>query len=281
MAAGLPTTVQDDSHIAAMIERHFEDHKDYCVVTGSSKSLAAKILNNLINNIEAFQQAKKLKEDLTESEAVTESLAKFASIFKEEGAETQDFNKQGDEVKPAAEDKVSEERTVIQVKMTNAGNKQTSHTTVMQSEILDTDDSRHRDNASLSSVIPVTEGMEFDESLTMQSEVLVTKGVESKESTAMHTGISITETMDIATTTVPAVKHRLSVTSDIETEEIKAVPAGISATEVKKITGTTAETKDSKESTAAVILGCQVKKIWRLQKVQCSLGYQPKMTGGL
>ncbi|XP_070546201.1 uncharacterized protein [Ptychodera flava] len=43
MAAGLPTTVQDDSHIAAMIEKHFDEHEDYCIVTGTPDNLAAKI----------------------------------------------------------------------------------------------------------------------------------------------------------------------------------------------------------------------------------------------
>ncbi|XP_070549216.1 uncharacterized protein [Ptychodera flava] len=111
MAAGLPTTVQDDSHIATMVERHFKEHADHCIATDEVDNLAAKINKTLVHNIEAFQQAEKLKLDLTENEAVTESLAKFASVFKEEEAGTRNSDKQGIVVKSNAQDKVSGERT--------------------------------------------------------------------------------------------------------------------------------------------------------------------------
>ncbi|XP_070549199.1 uncharacterized protein [Ptychodera flava] len=88
MAAGLPTTVQDDSHIAAMIERHFEEHKDYCVVRNETDKLTSKINENLTKNSVAVQNAKWLKEDLAKSEAVTESLAKFASSLTDEDGKT-------------------------------------------------------------------------------------------------------------------------------------------------------------------------------------------------
>ncbi|XP_070549133.1 filamin A-interacting protein 1-like [Ptychodera flava] len=87
MAAGLPTTVQDDSHIAAMIDRHFEEHKDNCVVRNETEELTSKIIENLTKNNVAVKNAKLLKENLAESEDVTESLAKFASSLTDEDGE--------------------------------------------------------------------------------------------------------------------------------------------------------------------------------------------------
>ncbi|XP_070546439.1 uncharacterized protein [Ptychodera flava] len=89
MAAGLPTTVQDDSHIAAMIDRHFQNHTHYCIVSNDTVKLTSKIIRNLTKSNVAVKQAKELKEDLATSEAVTESLATFASLLTEKGLETQ------------------------------------------------------------------------------------------------------------------------------------------------------------------------------------------------
>ncbi|XP_070549192.1 uncharacterized protein [Ptychodera flava] len=246
MAAGLPTTVQDDSHIAAMIEKHFEDHKDYCVVTGSSKSLAAKILNNLINNIEAFEQAKKLKEDLTENEAVTESLAKFASIFKEGGAETQNSDKQEDVAKSAVVDAGSQERTP----MPSARSERTSEIMTRQHEILITEKREMRKHTPMPSGIPVTEdtgytkGVGTEETTVGPPEISDRVDVDTEETTAMQPGISdrvnedteettamhpgISDRVDVETEGTTALQPGISDRVDVETEGAKAVQPGIS-----------------------------------------------------
>ncbi|XP_070546261.1 uncharacterized protein [Ptychodera flava] len=84
MAAGLPTRVQDDSHIASMIEKHFPMHTDVCVMTCKETCMDQKISKCLTSNTVAFHHARNLKEDFSQSEVVTKSLAKFASVFKEE-----------------------------------------------------------------------------------------------------------------------------------------------------------------------------------------------------
>ncbi|XP_070550090.1 uncharacterized protein [Ptychodera flava] len=84
MAAGLPTRVQDDSHIASMIKKHFPMHTDFCVMTSHQTHMEQEISRSLTSNTEAFDHAKILKEDFSQSEVVTESLAKFAAVFKEE-----------------------------------------------------------------------------------------------------------------------------------------------------------------------------------------------------
>ncbi|XP_070545669.1 uncharacterized protein [Ptychodera flava] len=125
MAAGLPTTVQDDSHIAAMIKRHFVEHEDYCIVAGTQENVAAKITKNLVYNSDAFKKAKRLKEDLTESKAVTESLAKFVSIFTGGEARTQDSDKQDVAVNCGMIDRVSGKKTMKQANVMTTENVQT------------------------------------------------------------------------------------------------------------------------------------------------------------
>ncbi|XP_070546521.1 uncharacterized protein [Ptychodera flava] len=61
MAAGLPTRVQDDSHIASMIEKHFPMHTDVCVMTCKETCRDQKISKCLTSKTEAFIHARILK----------------------------------------------------------------------------------------------------------------------------------------------------------------------------------------------------------------------------
>ncbi|XP_070550092.1 myosin-7-like isoform X1 [Ptychodera flava] len=81
MAAGLPTRVQEGSHIACMIEKHFPMHKDFCVMTPQKTCMDNKISRCLTSNTDAFDHARSLKEDFIKSKVVIKSFAKFASVF--------------------------------------------------------------------------------------------------------------------------------------------------------------------------------------------------------
>ncbi|XP_070545704.1 uro-adherence factor A-like [Ptychodera flava] len=238
MAAGLPITVQEDSHIAAMIERYFDEHEDYCIVAGTPENLAAKITKNLVHNNKAFKKAKRLKKDFSESKAVTESLAKFVSIFKGGEAGTQDSDKQ-----------------VIQpdIRATEV----TKRTEDVQMPV--TGDKECEDSMKeMPAVTSVTQDMEVTKTPAVNSGMSVTKDVEiteNPESTTMHPWISVredmetTETMavaemsitkDMETTNTKAVHHEMSVTEDLEMTETTAMNFGMSVAKDVEITETTA-----------------------------------------
>ncbi|XP_070557113.1 uncharacterized protein [Ptychodera flava] len=82
MAFGLPTSVDEDSHLGHFVIKHLEMHIDYCVVSTGKGKLSEKISQHLQETPLAFKKAKALKTALTKCEAITENFAKFASLFK-------------------------------------------------------------------------------------------------------------------------------------------------------------------------------------------------------
>ncbi|XP_070575682.1 myosin-13-like [Ptychodera flava] len=81
MASGLPTAVDEDSHIAHFITKYFEDHADNCVVRSPEKNLSDRIVKYLKNTAVAFKKAKQLKTDLVNSEVISTSYATFATLL--------------------------------------------------------------------------------------------------------------------------------------------------------------------------------------------------------
>ncbi|XP_070569238.1 uncharacterized protein [Ptychodera flava] len=75
---GLPTVFNDCSELANFIKYHFEEHEaDWIAEDGLPK----KILQHLKDPSKAFKKAKRLKVDLLQSEVVSGSYAKFASLL--------------------------------------------------------------------------------------------------------------------------------------------------------------------------------------------------------
>ncbi|XP_070546139.1 DNA ligase 1-like [Ptychodera flava] len=95
MASGLPTTVCDDSHIASLITKYFEEYEDFCVV--EAKKLSSKITDKLNKISKGFKQAKLLKRSLVESEAIQKSLANFTAMLKRDEILTSTFTKINEE----------------------------------------------------------------------------------------------------------------------------------------------------------------------------------------
>ncbi|XP_070557115.1 uro-adherence factor A-like isoform X2 [Ptychodera flava] len=83
MAFGLPTSVDEDSHLGHFVMKYLEMHIDYCVVRICEDKLSKKISQHLQDTPLAFTKAKDLKTALTKCEAITESFAKFASLLTE------------------------------------------------------------------------------------------------------------------------------------------------------------------------------------------------------
>ncbi|XP_070570585.1 uncharacterized protein [Ptychodera flava] len=83
MTFGLPTSVDEDSHLAHLLMKHLEMHFDYCVVRSGEDKLSKKISQHLKETPMAFKKAKALKTARTKCEAITESFAKFASLLQE------------------------------------------------------------------------------------------------------------------------------------------------------------------------------------------------------
>ncbi|XP_070545709.1 uncharacterized protein [Ptychodera flava] len=163
MAAGLPTTVQDDSHIAGMIDRHFKYHKDYCVVRKESHELNCKIKNLTENNI-AIQNAKQVKEALAKNEAMTESLAKFASLLTDKDAETQ---------KSDNNDTTEMQETVeVQPGIIARKHKETTEITEVQPGRTSSEDRETKEITAAHSVMSVTEGVDTKNPTIMQYNVM-------------------------------------------------------------------------------------------------------------
>ncbi|XP_070573959.1 uncharacterized protein [Ptychodera flava] len=81
MVSGLPTAVDENSHLAHFIMEHFEDHTDDSIVKSPEKNLSEKIVNHLQNTHVAFKKAKCLKTDLVNSEVISTSYARFATLL--------------------------------------------------------------------------------------------------------------------------------------------------------------------------------------------------------
>ncbi|XP_070575125.1 uncharacterized protein [Ptychodera flava] len=83
MAFGLPTAVDEDSHLAHFVMKYLDMHVDYCVVRIGEGKLLEKISQHLEETPVALKKAKAMKTALINCEAITHSFAKFASLLKE------------------------------------------------------------------------------------------------------------------------------------------------------------------------------------------------------
>ncbi|XP_070566746.1 uncharacterized protein [Ptychodera flava] len=81
MVSGLPTAVDENSHLAHFIMKYFEDHADYSIVKSPEQNLSETILKHLQNTRMAFKKAKQLKTDLQNSEVISTSHAEFATLL--------------------------------------------------------------------------------------------------------------------------------------------------------------------------------------------------------
>ncbi|XP_070573833.1 putative leucine-rich repeat-containing protein DDB_G0290503 [Ptychodera flava] len=81
MVSGLPTAVYENSHLAHFIIEHFEDHADYSIVRSPEENLSDTIVKHLKNTAVAFKKAKQLKTDLVNSEVISTSYARFATLL--------------------------------------------------------------------------------------------------------------------------------------------------------------------------------------------------------
>ncbi|XP_070567000.1 uncharacterized protein [Ptychodera flava] len=83
MAFGLPTAVNEDSHLAHFVMKYLEMHVNDCVVRTGKGKLPEKILQHLEETPVAFKKAKAVKTalKLMNCEAVTQNFAKFASLL--------------------------------------------------------------------------------------------------------------------------------------------------------------------------------------------------------
>ncbi|XP_070546520.1 uncharacterized protein [Ptychodera flava] len=250
MAAGLPTTVQDDSHIAAMIDRHFQNHTHYCIVSNDTVKLTSKIIRNLTKSNVAVQNAKLLKEDLAESEAVTESLARFASSLTDEDTETQTSVENGKtEMKKNRQEKctalvtepvmaiiegstTTETDALISSRPPVNNNEKTIKTTGVESETCTvTDYVGTTESTAIQSGISVTEVIETAETCrTVIPGISVTEDIGSRytQAKAVQPGISLTEGLETKTTT--ALQHGISIIEDIETAGTTEVHPGMPST---------------------------------------------------
>ncbi|XP_070549125.1 myb-like protein X [Ptychodera flava] len=227
MAAGLPTTVQDDSHIAGFISKYFKYHEVYSVT--ESENLAAKITLNLTKSIQAFEQAMVLKDDLLESAAVAESFANFASLFKEEKVRQ----------KHNLKEEVKEERQRSQQKevpkMSERGDAQ--YSTLGEHEMRSKDKIKPEIHPEMTATTH-KESTLLVESSTVQSQMSSKKDAVLKETTAGKPGESATDCKEITDTT--AVEPGESATDGKEITDTTAGKPGESATDCKEITDTTA-----------------------------------------
>ncbi|XP_070566977.1 titin homolog [Ptychodera flava] len=81
MAFGLPTAVDEESHLAHFVMKYLDLWADYCIVRNGEDKLSSKITQHLEQMPESFKKAKALKMDLQNCEAITQSFAKFASVL--------------------------------------------------------------------------------------------------------------------------------------------------------------------------------------------------------
>ncbi|XP_070556944.1 uncharacterized protein [Ptychodera flava] len=82
MVFGLPTSVDEDSHLGHFVMKYLDMHVDYCVVRTGAEKLSEKMSQHLQDTPLAFKKAKALKTDMMKCEVITQSFAKFASLLK-------------------------------------------------------------------------------------------------------------------------------------------------------------------------------------------------------
>ncbi|XP_070556867.1 kinectin-like [Ptychodera flava] len=82
MVFGLPTSVDEDSHLGHFVMKYLDMWVDYCVVRTSEGKLSEKISQHLEETPVAFKKAKAMKTAMMKCEAVTTSFATFASLLK-------------------------------------------------------------------------------------------------------------------------------------------------------------------------------------------------------
>ncbi|XP_070550107.1 triadin-like [Ptychodera flava] len=237
IAAGLPTRVKDDSHIAALIEKHFPMHKDVCVMTRQKTCMDKKISRCLTSNTEAFHHARTLKEDFSQSEVVTKSLAKFASVFKEEKRTKKSGKHTGNEKEKEkeTEQSVDTHQGMLETKGIKTKETITVHHGISVTEDTDnTEDSETIDPAAVHHGMSVAEDTETIKTTAVHHGMSEKEDMESTETTAMHPGMSVMEDKEISETT--AIYHRMSVTEDAENADARAVHHGMSVTEDKETT---------------------------------------------
>ncbi|XP_070550117.1 uncharacterized protein [Ptychodera flava] len=253
MAAGLPTRVQDDSHIASMIKKHFPMHTDVCVMTCKETCRDQKISKCLTSNTEAFHHARTLKEEFVQSEVVTKSLAKFASVFKEEKRTNKSGKHKGN---GKEKEKETEQSEAVHHGMSVTEDTETIKTTVVHHGMSVTEDTKTIKTTAVHHGMSVTEGIETIQttavhhgiSVTEDTETIKTTAVhhgmsekedmESTETTAMHPGMSVMDEKETTETVV--VHHEMSITEDMETTDTTTVHHGMSVTKDMKTTDTTA-----------------------------------------
>ncbi|XP_070556630.1 uncharacterized protein [Ptychodera flava] len=81
MVSGLPTATYNHTHLACFIKKYLKEHADHCVVDDTGTKLSDRILKDLQDIPLAFQKAKALKTDLLQSEVISASCARFASLL--------------------------------------------------------------------------------------------------------------------------------------------------------------------------------------------------------
>ncbi|XP_070571563.1 uncharacterized protein [Ptychodera flava] len=83
MVSGLPTAVDEDSHLAHFIKKHFMEHATNCIVSAQTaeNNLTSRILKHIQNAPVAFKQAKALKKDLEESAVIATACARFTTLL--------------------------------------------------------------------------------------------------------------------------------------------------------------------------------------------------------
>ncbi|XP_070567661.1 uncharacterized protein [Ptychodera flava] len=81
MVSGLPTIVNKYSHLARFIEKYLKNHAHQVVVKAREAHLSERISQHLLHTPLAFQKARTLKEDMLQSEIISASCARFASLL--------------------------------------------------------------------------------------------------------------------------------------------------------------------------------------------------------
>ncbi|XP_070550220.1 uncharacterized protein [Ptychodera flava] len=81
VVCGLPTAVCKYTHLAHFVEKYLKEHADQVVVEDTGTKLSEKILKHLQDTPLAFQRAMTLKKDLLQSEVLSESCARLASLL--------------------------------------------------------------------------------------------------------------------------------------------------------------------------------------------------------
>ncbi|XP_070573222.1 uncharacterized protein [Ptychodera flava] len=85
IAFGLPTAVNENSHLANFVMKYLDLWADYCIVRTGEDKLSSKIIQHLAQMPKSFRKAKALKVALKNCGHITESFAKFASLLKGSG----------------------------------------------------------------------------------------------------------------------------------------------------------------------------------------------------